>query len=174
MALDADTYGTILQVESLVGDLVQGRVFGLTSTPTLTQTEKFLDNTAAELNSALTFHEFTVPVVVGDDKAAFNYLAYGNSCMAAVLVLDALPAEAYTEPGEETPAQGRKQSLEKIFRRLLKTIDDEKLPASRTSGGSFLADLFVGSSENADGDTKLPIFTREVTDNPSSRSLTKS
>jgi len=172
MAIDSDTYGTVLRVEGLVGDIAQGLVFSLTSNPTLAQVQQFLNDTAAELNSSLTFAEYTVPVVVGTDKAAFNLLAYGNSCGAAFLVLDSLPAEAYTEPGEESPAQGRKQSLEKIFRRLLKTITDERLPASRVTDGSFLAPLTIGSEKDSDGNTKKPFFTRSLTDYPSSRSLT--
>ena len=172
MGVDSDTYGTIAKVESLVGDLVQGRVFSLNSQPTLVQVELFLDYAASDLNSGLTYSGYTVPVVVGTDKAAFNYLVLGNSCYAAVLVLDALPAEAYTEPGEESPAQGRKQSLEKIYRRLLKTILDEKLPADRVSGGTILGDIKFGSQTDSDGNTKKPIFIRGMTDYPSSRSLT--
>ena len=172
MSLDSDTYGTVAKVESLVGDLGQGRVFSLNSQPTLGQVELFLDDAAAELNSALTYSGYTVPVVVGTDKSAFNYLLLGNSCYAAVLVLDALPAESYAEPGEEVPAQGRKQSLEKIYRRLLKTMTDEKLPADRVSGGTILGDIKFGSQKDSDGNTKNPIFIRGMTDYPSSRSLT--
>ena len=172
MALDSDTYGTVARVERLVGDLVQGRSFSLNSIPTLAQVEGFLDDTASELNSALTFAEYTVPVVVGTDTAAFNYLAHGNSCGAAFLVLDALPAEAYTEPGEESPSQGRKQSYERIFWNLIKVIKAEQIPAEKTSGGTILAPFKVGSAMDANGNTTKPIFTRSLTDNPSSRSLT--
>lgn len=172
MAVDADTYGTVAKVQSMVGDLVSGRVFSVTSNPTLVQIEGFLDDTAAELNSALTFSEYTVPVVVGTDKAAFNYLLMVNSCGAAVLALNFLPAEAYSSPGEESPAQGRKQSFEKIYERALKTIRDRKLSAAKATGGSLLADLKIGSEKDSDGDTKNPLFKRSTTDFPSSRSLT--
>lgn len=174
MAVDADTYGTVEKVEGLVSDIATGMAFSATSKPTIGEVEQFLDNTASELNVALTFAEYSIPVLLIDDKAAFNYLSYANSCGAAFLVLDALPAEAYTEPGQETPAQGRKQSLEKIFRRALKLVQDRKLPATKTSDGSLLSDLFIGSSEDSEGNTKKPIFTRGFADFPSSRSLTES
>ncbi len=173
MAVDADTYGTIAKVEGLVSDIATGMAFSNTSKPTLTEVEQFLDNTASELNVALTFAEYSIPVLLANDKAAFNYLAYANSCGAAFLVLDSLPAEAWTEPGQETPAQGRKQSLEKIFRRAVKLVQDVRLPATKTSDGSLLSDLFIGSSEDDEGATKKPIFTRGAFDNPSSRSLTE-
>jgi hypothetical protein len=174
MAVDADTYGTIARLQALIGDVVSGRVFadgGSATTPSLTDAEAFLDDTAGELNTLLTQSEYAVPVVVGTDKAAFNYLRYVNTCGAAALVLDALPAESYSAPGMEVPASGRKQHFQNIYLAALKLIKDEKLSATRISDGSHLGPLKIGSQKNSDGNTKNPIFIRGRTDYPGSRSL---
>ena len=175
MALDADTYGTIADVEALVGDIplntTTARTFSITTTPTLAQAEGYLDEVAAELNSALEFVGYTIPVKVADDKSAFNLLARANNAGASVLVLDSIPAEAYQ--GDEPPSQGRRGNLDSILKRILKLIYDEKLPATKSGTGTRLDAVKIGSELDSDGDTKKPIFTRAMSDFPSSRSLTE-
>jgi len=175
MAVDSDSYGTVAGVESVVGDIpintTNARNFSATTVPSLAEVEAFVDDVASELNDALSFVGYTVPVVVGADKHAHGFLARANNAGAAVMVLDSLPAEAYAVPGDEIPAQGRKQHLQAIFLRALKRINEEKLSATKDSGGTRLGDLRIGSEKDSEGRTNKPLFTRSLTDAPSTRSL---
>jgi len=177
MAVDADSYGTIERLEAIVGDIVinssSARTFSTSTIPTLIQAEGFIDDIAAELNTALINAGYVSPVVVGDDKAAFNYLRYANTCGAALLALDSLPVESYQGPDFTNIPVGRRGHCQNVYLAALKVIREEKLTATQVAGASHLGELAIGSSVNSDGDTKLPIFTRDVTDNPSSRNLTK-
>jgi hypothetical protein len=177
MAVDSASYGTVAGVEALVGDIPlntsTARTFSTTTVPTLAQVESFIDDVADELNSSLDFIGYTVPVVTGDDPYAFGFLARGNNCGAAAMVLDSVPAEAYSVPGDEGPAQGRKNHFESILRRVIKAIEEERISATRATSGSRLSSLKFGSEKDSDGNTKKPFFTRAMSDFPSSRSLVK-
>ena len=176
MAVDVNSYGTILGVQSLVGDIplntTTARTFSTTTVPTLAQVEAYIDDVADELNSCLSDIGYIVPVVSATDPFAFGLLKRANNAGAAAMVLDSVPAESYVTPGDETPARGRKEHFEQILRRVLKRITNETIAATKASGGTRLGDFTVGSSTDSDGNTKKPIFTRSKTDFPSSRSLT--
>lgn len=174
MAVDANTYGTVAKIQARVGDISdESRAFTATTTPTVTEVEGFLDEIAAELNVRLNNSGYTVPVAVGDDAIPHAYLVYANVMGASVLVLDSLPSEASSTIEAEGVPQGRKQHFQQAYLAALKLIDDEKLGATRASGGSRLGDLTIGSSTDSDGNVTKPFFTRAMTDYPSSRSLTK-
>lgn len=172
MALDANTYGTVARVEALVGDLVASRTFGSVTIPTLSQVETFLDDIAVQLNMELERTGYTVPVSSSANPQAFRYLRYSNSCGAAALVLSTMPVGAYTDPTTENGAlsQGRRHFLERQLSNALKIIREGSLPASRSA---YPSRVYAGSQEDEDGNKKLPIFTRSLTDYPASRSLTE-
>lgn len=177
MAVDADSYGTVARVEAIVGDIAANatdpREFATTTIPTLEQVEGFIDDVASELNVALINAGYTSPVVVGTDKAAFNYLRHANSCGAVLLVLDSLPLDAYETPNPGGPPTGRRGHCQNVYLAALRIIEQERLTADRATGGTHLSDLKVGSATDSDGNTNKPIFKRGDTDYPSSRSLTK-
>lgn len=173
MAVGANTYGTVIKVQARVGDISdESRVFSVTTTPTLAQVEGFLDEIAAEMNVRLNNAGYTVPVAVGDDPIPHAYLVYVNVMGASVLILDSLPSEASSTIEAEGVPQGRKQHFQQAYLAALKLIDSEKLGATRAAGGRRLSNLRVGSITDSDGNTTKPIFTRNITDYPSSRDLT--
>jgi len=175
MALDANTYGTIPRLETLVGDVLinssTARTFSATTVPSTTQAEQTLDDIAAEMNVHLLNAGYSVPVVEGTDNVAFDYMRAVNVWGAAVLVLDSLPGEAYTAPNSAGVPQGRKQHWQNMYLHGLKVIDDGQLGATKESTGGHLDDIRIGSQKDSNGNTNLPIFTRTLTDEPNSRSL---
>ena len=177
MAVDPDSYSTVARVETLVGDIPinvgDPREFSLTTLPTIAQVEAFIDNVAAEINNTLAHVGYVNHILVGDDKAAFNYIRYANDCGAALQVLDMMPMEAYQGIQDSNQVTGRRGHFQNVYLAALRAIRDEKLSATRLSGASRLGDLRIGSELNSDGETKLPMFKRGGTDNPSSRSLTE-
>jgi len=176
MPIDADSYATIAQLEALVGDIPintgTARTFSTSTVPTKVQAESFIDSVAAEINVALENTGYVNPILIANDKAAFNYIAHANACGAALLVLGTMPMEAYQAPGQTGPV-GRRGHYQNVFLAALRTIENEKLTATRLSGGTHLGDLRVGSEKNSDGETNLPLFKRGKTDYSGSRSLTE-
>jgi len=171
MAVGANSYGSVARIEGLIGDLVASRTFSATTIPTTTEVEAFIDDIAAQINVALEQAGYTVPVATATNAAAHAYLVSVNSMGAAALILATQPAEAYVEPGDESPAQGRRQYYQSRLREAIKLIGEQKLPAARDTG--LAARIFAGSQEDADGNTKKPIFTRAMSDYPGSRTLTE-
>ncbi len=169
MAVKANTYGEVIGVAVLVGDLVDSRTFSSSTIPTDTQVELFLDDTASEINVALDQQGYIIKVVSADFPDAFDWLVSLNEKGAAALVLSTLPAEAYVEPGEEAPAGTRRQYYQREFERGLKRIKDQQLNVGRSN--SRLSKVFAGSQEDSSGNKKLPIFTRAGTEYPSTRRL---
>lgn len=171
MAVGANTYGSAARVEVLVGDLVASRDFTTGTTPTEAQVETFLDDVANELNAYLDANGYTVPVSATTDAAARGILVSANCYGAAALVLAMLPSEIFVMPSGEQVEIGksRRAYFEKKYQDVLKTIQARTFPATRSNEA---LEAYAGSQENADGYTKLPIFTRNVTDYPASRTLT--
>lgn len=172
MAVGANSYGTVAKVEAMVGDLVASRTFAVSTTPTLAQVESFIDERASELNVALAYSGYTVPVDSDNDPTTHEWLAYINSVGASLSVLSALPAMSWAEPGEEIPSQGRRQYYENIWRSAIKRIESQRLSAS--GSGHRSNELKAGSAQDSSGNTKNPIFTRSLTDFPGSRTLVDS
>lgn len=169
MAVAANTYGTVERVQRLIGDLIPGRAFSLTTNPTLAEVEGFLDDAADFLNMELKAAGYTVPVALATDPETFRYLRLINSAGAAWFILNTKPAEAFSTIATEQQVVDRRTAIQNLFQAGLDKIKDEGLPATRTDAlGSFFK---VGSQTDADGKTKKPIFTRAMTDFPSSRSL---
>ena len=171
MAVDANTYGTVARVERQVGDLVTSRLFTTSTTPTKAQVEAALDDVAAEINAELDYMNYSVPVLTADDPHAFNFLRAANTFGAAALVLGMLPAEAYTDPENDSLASGRKEFLEKKLWQAVKRIREGRLRA--TMRESRLADFRIGSQKDSDGNTNLPLFTRGGFRYPNTESLTE-
>lgn len=168
MATGANTYGTVARVEDRVGDIAEGRQFTLTTTITKAQVERMLDDVAGFLNSKLRAYDYVVPVSVADDPDEHAWLVSANSSGAAARVLDTFPGEGF-DPEDPASPQNRKTSLWAEVTALCKMIENRAFPATASSG-SF--DVFSGGQANSDGDTKLPLFTRGMTDYPGTRSLT--
>lgn len=173
MAVSANTYGTIERVETRIGDLIEGGQFSTTTRPTRSQVEGLLDDIAAEMNAELMAQGFDVPVEnSGDDVYAFQWLRRANSAEAARKVLiEFFPAEAF-DPDAPDGFTNRARSLWQDFKRALDAIKDGRLAASR-SVTAEVPKAFSGGQQDSDGNTKKPIFRRDLHDTPGLRSLTE-
>lgn len=75
MAIGANSYGTVAEVEALTRRyLSPSGNYSLMSKPTLAQVEKFIDNASATLNVMLAKAGFAIPIVQADAKAACGEL----------------------------------------------------------------------------------------------------
>lgn len=170
MAVDANTYGTVADVQRLIGDIVEDRTFDTDTVPTLVQVEAELDNVAMDLNRELDQVGYTVPVVQADWPTAFGFLKAANAYGAAAVLLSTVPSEGFDPVEEvETPGVTRAQTYANKFKSALKAIRENRLRAARRK--YRLADAFAGSQEDSEGNTKEPIFTRGMDDYPGRRSL---
>ena len=126
-------YGTKAGIERLIGDIVPGRKFGHSTTPSQTQVEAELDNTAAEINNALEVMHYVVPVSNSVNPYAHAFLKAANEYGAAARLLATIPTEAY-DPGEqmEDTGQTRPQMYDRHFKHALKVVWEKKLSAART------------------------------------------
>jgi hypothetical protein len=173
MAIGDNTYAEAVDVQRLIGDIVESRTFTTGTVPTLAQVEEELDNAASELNVALDDAGYTVPVDETDWPTAYEWIKAANTYGAAAVLLSTIPSDGY-EPDEEveSPATTRAQTYGNKFKSALKRIEKNKLRAGRRK--DRLADTFAGSQEDDDGNTKAPIFIRGMDDYPGRRSLTES
>lgn len=170
MAVDANTYAEHEDVERLIGDIVEDRTFNATTVPTLDQVEAELDNAAMDLNRELDQVGYTVPVSETDYATAYGYLKAANAYGAAAVLLSTIPANVYN-PDEEVEQTGETRVITygNKFKSALKAIRENRLRAGRRV--NRLANVFAGSQEDDDGNTKLPIFTRGEDSYPGTRDL---
>ena len=164
MAVGSSTYGTVARVEARVGDVVEGRKFAGSTVPSLPQVEMILDDVAARINSELLVNGYTVPVSSTDDPHPYAWLQGANSAGAAAIVLNMLPGEAL-DPDIPDPIRVRRQGLWAELDAVLKAIREGRFPATRTATAR-MTPAFAGSQEDADGEVKKPVFTRDLTDYP--------
>lgn len=169
MAVGANTYGTVVRVETLVGDLVPSRDFTTSTIPTEAQVEQALDDVAAEINVELEWAGYTVPVASSTNATAHAYLVAANSAGAAARVMTMVPGLGFSEFGDtESPATTRRQSLQQQLDRCIKRIREHRLVAA---GVGRLDDFRVGGEKDQDGNTKLPIFRRGLHRRPNEITL---
>lgn len=170
MALATGTYGTVADVQRRVRDLVPGGEFGDDTTVTREDIEAYMNDVADMLNDALRSEGYAVPVAAtGNDIQANGRLAMVNVYGAASMALGHWPTEAFNP--ENPDMKNRMDFFWSFVTRALEDIREHRLSATRETG--VIANVFGGSQEDDDGNTKLPVFTREITDYPGSRSLTK-
>lgn len=172
MALDANTYGTVAFVESMVGDMVDLRTFTDSTVPTVIQVETFLDLVADELNMVLKVKGYDVPVVEATDPETYGWLQKVNSMGASALVLGSLPQSMWREPEADVAAQSRRMFFENQVIKAGQRIEEGSLPAARTP--LSMHELTAGSATDDDGNVKKPIFKRGILDYPGARTLTTS
>lgn len=163
------TYGNVAGVEGYVGDIVPSRTFTDSTVPTFQQVQGLLDGIASEINVELLRNDYATPVTYANSPEAYTYLQDANNAGAAAATLSTKPMESYVIPDNEQTGGDRRQYLDRRLWHAIKRIKDNGLPAAKTV--TTLGRIFSGSQEDSDGNTKLPLFTRDMTDYPSSRSL---
>ncbi|MCI0439806.1 MAG: hypothetical protein L0177_11850 [Chloroflexi bacterium] len=170
MATGANTYGTVARVEARIGDAIEGRRFSASTMPTRAQVEALLDDIAAQMNARLKANGFSVPASSEADPEAFEWLRAANSDEAAVRILAQwYPGEAFS-PENPDVFSGRARGMRQNFSEAMRAIDEGWLPASR-SVTAEVPKAFSGSQQDADGNTKKPLFTRTLHDFPGTRNL---
>jgi hypothetical protein len=165
MAPGANTYGTVADIQRLIGDIVASRTFGAGTTPSTTQVEAELDNVAAEINAALDVAGYTVPINATDYPTAYAAAKAANNYGASARLLSTLPSEAY-DPDEQIVETGeaRPQQYEKLLNRFIKRIEAFKIRAGRRVGR--LSRVSAGAARDEDGYAKNPLFTRQMDRHP--------
>jgi hypothetical protein len=159
MAVDANTYAAQEDVERLIGDIVESRLFTNNTVPTDDQVEDELDNAAMELNRELDQAGYTVPIDSTDYPTAYGWAKAMNAYGAAAVLLSTIPSEGYeSDEDREAPSTTRAQTYGNKFKNALMTIQNHRLRAGMRV--ERLSRVFSGSQEDDDGNTKLPIFTR--------------
>ena len=170
MGVATTTYGTIKRVQSLVGDAVTSRVFSTSTTPTKEEVERFLDDSADELNSYLESSDYTTPVSQVLDPTAYGRLRLVNTQMAAKMVLMARPTQATGQSKQSS--LNRAEHYQARWDAMIKSIEDGSFQTTRSVG--LDDDMAVGSYTDPDtGFEKLPLFTRSGTSYPGSEEFTR-
>lgn len=173
MSVNLYTYGTVKGVWRRIGWLNAGRMnFDGSTQPTLEQVEIALDQVASIIHARLTGAGYPASLktdITTNAPRVSSWLERMNEDGAASDLLMtnpmAMDPDSAVNPGKH---------WEKRFSEGLKLIDGpflSDLGLARTNASSEC--LRSGSLENTDGETKLPIFTREMFDYPGSRSLTE-
>ncbi len=171
MAVGSNSYGTVERVASLTRDIPDGGAFSSSTTPTTTEVETWIDDVSDEVNHALRAARYTVPVAnSGDDVEAFGMLTKVVCEEVAFIVNNMFPGEAM-DPDDPNPLQNRKAGWHSSYLKLLMRIDEQRFAATRAT--SRTGNVWSGAQKDSGGDTKLPLFTRGMTDYPASRSLTE-
>ena len=172
MALDANSYCAITDLERGISDLLVGAVFTTTTRPTLAQAEQMIDDTAAEINASLESSGYVAKIVVGDDAFAFATAKTANSAGAAVKVMNTFPSEAW-DPEAPEPTRNRISGFASELKKFLDRVEAGKLKSTRTT--KVTANFIVGSARDREtGDLKNPLFDRNMDGYPGRLSLTDS
>ncbi len=159
MAVDANSYGSEVGIERLIGDMVVGRNFGAATIPTTTQVEAEIDAAAADLNRELDAFGYTVPVASGDDPFAHAFLVTANNYGAAATLLGTLPPSAFNPTVDpEAEVTSRMAMYQHRFNHALKVIREYKLKA--TMDTSRFGNITAGARTNDDGEVNKPLMKR--------------
>lgn len=172
MSVKDTTYGTVAGIQVRVGWMVSSRTFSGSTTPNTTQVEGILDQIASEIHAKLAEAGYpisTKAVVTAAAPRAADWLEQLNEDGASALLLMTNPVAG--DPEEDKDPSGYWKSR---YKEGLKMIKGTFLSFLGLSRDREMSDHLVsGSYKNTDGEKKLPIFTRNVFDYPSSRTLTE-
>jgi hypothetical protein len=164
VAIDANSYCAITDLERRVSDLIVDNVFTTTTRPTLAQAEQMIDDVAAEINNALLVAGFTAPIAVADDPFPHASAVAANSAGAAVKVMNTFPSESW-DPNAPEPTRNRISGFAAEFKGFLEKIEENKIKASRDTNVTGL--FIVGSARDREtGALKTPAFKRNEMDYP--------
>lgn len=174
MAVNSYSYGTVDGVYRRVGWLTEGRAYFAGDTrPSLEEVEQTLDNIASEIHMNLATAGYPVntnAALTTDSARVQGWLKALNEDGAAAALCQMNPIAGNPESGENNPSAFWSSK----YKNGLKLITQGGLDALGLSRTTTNADMiYSGSSEDDDGNEKLPIFTRGMTDFPSSRDLTE-
>jgi len=170
MVTSSNSYGNTTGVERLVGDIFVSRTITSTTVPTTLQVDLTIDDIASEINVALAANGYTAPLSTANDPIVHRWLEAINNYGAAAMLLGSIPMTAIA-PGLEDAGTNRMELYQSFFNRGMTRIVDKKIKASKSRGR--LAAVMSGSQSDTDGNRKLPMFTRDADNFPSTRTFTE-
>lgn len=172
MTVDTYTYGTVDGVHRRIGWLVGRAPFDGSTQPALSEVEAALDGIASEIHAKLmeTGYPVNTKSSVNNTSAQLaNWLERINEDGAAADVLMTFPSA--TDPDSAVNPQ---KYYSKRYEAGLNMIASKAIDRFGLSREETLSEgLESGSYKNSDGAVKKPLFTRDMTDYPGSRSLTE-
>lgn len=173
MSVNSYTYGTVKGVHRRIGWVVPNRqMFDGESTPTMEDVEATLDQAASEIHMRLARAGYpvnTAATLASDSPRTSVWLAALNEDGATVSILGTLPQAFDPEQAGVNPYKSCKDRWDAG----LKLIDSSALDELDLYKAESESDqLYSGSTQDDDGNTKLALFTRGQFDYPGSRALT--
>ncbi len=173
--MNAYTYGTVKGVHRRMGWVVPGRrMFDGETVPTIEDVELTLDQSASEIHMRLSRAGYpvnTAATLATESPRAAAWLAALNEDGASAYLLGTMPQAFDPESAGVNPYK----VCQKRFETGLTLIDTQALDSLDLSKDESESDqLWSGSSQDDDGYTKNPLFSRGMFDLPGSRSLTVS
>ena len=156
-------YATHTDVEEVIPDIPVGGTFETGTTPSAATVDKWVDQVEGQLNSRLKSHGYAAPIDIGTDPDAFDWVKRAVVAQTCVLVLNTKPGLA-CDPDLPSPQVDRKSGFGHEWLDLLGMINDESFQSTRVVNRAER--LSVGSAQNADGETKDPVFSRGMWDFP--------
>jgi hypothetical protein len=166
----SNSYASVAQIETHIGDLVLSRTFSSTTVPTSTSVEAMIDFIAADMNRALGAAGYTAPISSGTNSIEKSWAEFINAMGTSALIIRTVPSMAIALDVEDA-ADNRAQSYQRLYDRGIKQIEENKIAAARSRGR--MTRVFAGSQEDSAGERKKPVFTRGMTDYPGRSNLTE-
>lgn len=158
MAIGANSYGSVAEVQALTGRYLIAGAYTTASRPTLAQVENFIDKASATLNVMLAREGFAIPITQTDAKAACGQIVVEvavDLCHAANST-----GRFFTDRALErgvSPMQTLRAEMGAWVEENAAGL--ELLGATRTY--SALDGIAFRDSDNS-GDATAPIFQREA------------
>jgi hypothetical protein len=172
MAVNAYTYGEVSGVSRRVGWVVgRGREFTGNTVPTDLDVELLLDQVASEIHATLADNGYPINTKAAMTTAsaqASPFLQRVNEDGAAAELLMTFAVAGDPEDTSPKPHTFYRKRYERGLE-LLKGAFLESAGVSRST--SLSNNLDSGSWKDSSGNEKLPVFTRDMSDFPGSRSL---
>jgi hypothetical protein len=161
MAIDANSYGSVVEVEALTDRYANkgsASTYDATTRPTLTEVEAFIDRVSAILNVCLAQEGFAIPVTQADAVRALDDFVVDH---AVQLCHAANGAGPYAPGSEQLRGRRPRQAiLEEAYEFVEKFASGlEQLGATRSRN---LSDGLACRTEDAAGDELVPPFHREM------------
>lgn len=157
MAIGANSYGSVAEVQALTGRYTNAGSYDATTRPTLTQVEKFIDRVSAMLNLLLAEEGFSIPISQADAKLVCDEFVVEQ----AVQLCHGANGAGPFAPGSETL---RSRTAFEIISREASEFVTQHAPGFEFLGATRARNLTYGlqaTLTDTSGDDLEKMFTRE-------------
>ena len=174
MAIRADSYGSVAEVQAYVTHLLDGKTaFSASTRPTDTQIEKFLDRSSAYVNVALNQHGFSTPITSTSNSTASILLDDWVVNKATMMVELTKRGEGFNER-----EGSRASTFDQLAKDAMEFVEENSLGLQRlgltlshklSDGLKFTAEADQSLRPDPDDSTlEQPIFNRGLFDSTKS------